>query len=48
MSNGRSVGGPVTEPPVTGPLYCRLTREGRLVAVARQEDDELKPEVVLA
>jgi len=33
--------------PVTGPQYCRLTHEGRLVAIAREEGAEIKPEVVL-
>jgi tRNA pseudouridine55 synthase len=33
--------------PAAGPRHARLTHGGRLVAVAREEEGELKPEVVL-
>jgi tRNA pseudouridine55 synthase len=41
-------GRPVTEPFDVPPTHVRLTYEGRLVAVARVDGENLQPEVVLA
>jgi tRNA pseudouridine55 synthase len=41
-------GRPVTEPFDVPPSHVRLTHEGRLVAVARVDGENLRPEVVLA
>lgn len=40
-------GRPVTEPFDVPPSHVRLTHEGRLIAVARPEGENLQPEVVL-
>jgi tRNA pseudouridine55 synthase len=41
-------GRPVTEPFDVPPSHVRLTHEGRLIAVARVDGENLRPEVVLA
>jgi len=43
VANGR----PVTEPFDVPPAHVRLTYDGRLVAVARVDGENLRPEVVL-
>ena len=40
-------GRPVTDPFDVRPGHVRLTHDGRLIAIARVEDDVLRPEVVL-
>jgi tRNA pseudouridine55 synthase len=40
-------GRPVSEPFDLPPSHVRLTHEGRLIAIARPEGEELRPEVVL-
>jgi tRNA pseudouridine55 synthase len=44
VSHGR----PVIEPFDVPPTYARLTHDGHLVAVARVDGENLRPEVVLA
>jgi hypothetical protein len=44
VSHGR----PVQEPFDVPPEHVRLTHEGRLMAVARVDGENLRPEVVLA
>jgi hypothetical protein len=44
VSHGR----PVLEPFDVPPEHVRLTHEGRLMAVARVDGENLRPEVVLA
>ena len=43
-----SHGSPVTEPFDVPPAHVRLTHDGRLIAVARPDGENLRPEVVLA
>jgi hypothetical protein len=56
VEGGRVSGAPLSPPRVgeikgvagEGPQPIRLTHGGHLIAVAREEGDQLKPEVVLA
>jgi tRNA pseudouridine55 synthase len=48
VSHGQAIESSGAELPGAEPLSMRLTFEGELLAVARLEDEELKPEVVLA
>ena len=45
---GVAHGRPVTEPFDIPPRHVRLTHNGRLVAVARGDGENLRPEVVFA